>query len=141
MNRRRFLANAIKAAACVPMAGRALAAADPIAPYRTPYKYPELVLRATGKKSDFDGVSVDDPIVFRDQGRFYMLYIGFEGTGYQTGIAMSRDLLHWERVAPVGPRDPNSAYTKYNLAISSILRDKNLHGLAGIPRCLASRSS
>jgi predicted GH43/DUF377 family glycosyl hydrolase len=128
MNRRRFLANAIKAAACVPIAERALAAVDPIAPYRTPYKYPELVLRATGRKPDFDGVSVDDPIVFRDEGRFYMLYIGFDGTGYQTGLAASRDLLHWERVALVGPRDPNSAYTKYNLAISSILRDKNLHG-------------
>ena len=128
MNRRRFLANAMKAAACVPGTARTLAAADPIAPYRTPYKYPELVLRATGKKSDFDGVSVDDPIVFRDQGRFYMLYIGFDGTGYQTGLTTSRDLLHWERVALVGPRDPNSAYTKYNLAISSILRDKNLHG-------------
>ena len=28
----------------------------------------------------------------------------------------------------MGPRNPNSRYTKYNLAISSILRDKRLHG-------------
>jgi hypothetical protein len=28
----------------------------------------------------------------------------------------------------VGPRNPVSTYTKYNLAISCILRDKNLHG-------------
>jgi predicted GH43/DUF377 family glycosyl hydrolase len=86
------------------------------------------VLRATGHKGDFDGISVDDPIVFRDGARFYMLYIGFDGTGYQTGLASSDDLLRWTRVALVGPRDPESRYTKYNLAISSILRDKKLHG-------------
>ena len=57
-----------------------------------------------------------------------MLYIGFDGTGYQTGLAVSADLVHWKREALVGPRDPASTYTKYNLAISSILRDKNLHG-------------
>jgi predicted GH43/DUF377 family glycosyl hydrolase len=101
---------------------------DRVAPYRTPYKYPELIVRPTGNKADFDGMSVDDPIVFRDNGRFYMLYIGFDGTGYQTGLAASDDLLHWSRVALVGKRDPASMYTKYNLAISSILRDKNLHG-------------
>lgn len=104
------------------------AAQDPIGPYRTPYKYPELILKATGNKSDFDGLSVDDPIVFRANGRFHMLYIGFDGTGYQTGLASSDDLLHWKREALVGPRDPSSTYTKYNLAISSILRDKNLRG-------------
>jgi hypothetical protein len=104
------------------------AASDPVAPYRTPYKYPELIFKATGSKGDFDEKSVDDPIVFRANGRFHMLYIGFDGTGYQTGLATSDDLIHWERAALVGPRDPASVYTKYNLAISSILRDKNLHG-------------
>ena len=124
MDRRRFVAGS--AAWCFARSASALA--DPVALYRTPYKYPELVLRGTGNKRDFDGISVDDPIVFRDGGRFYMLYIGFDGTGYQTGLASSDDLLRWTRVALVGPRDPASKYTKYNLAISSILRDKNLHG-------------
>ena len=101
---------------------------DNIAAYRTPYKYPHLVLGATHSKGDFDENSVDDPIVFRANGEFNMLYIGFDGTGYQTGLATSPDLLHWTRKALVGPRDPASKYTKYNLALSSILRDKNLHG-------------
>jgi predicted GH43/DUF377 family glycosyl hydrolase len=57
-----------------------------------------------------------------------MLYIGFDGVGYQTGLASSTDLLHWTRTALIGPRDPNSKYTRYNLALSCILRDKNLHG-------------
>lgn len=126
ISRRRFLTAAGAAGVC---AGRsAFAFEDAIAEYRTPYKYPELLLRATGSKSDFDGISVDDPIVFRSNGRFYMLYIGFDGTGYQTGLAESDDLLHWRRVALAGPRDPESEYTKYNLAISSILRNKNLYG-------------
>jgi predicted GH43/DUF377 family glycosyl hydrolase len=127
ITRRRFVSSSL-AASVGALAVPRLHATDPIAPYRTPYKYPELVFKATGNKSDFDGISVDDPIVFRAHGRFCMLYIGFDGTGYQTGLAASIDLIHWTRTALVGPRDPNSQYTRYNLAISSILRDKNLHG-------------
>lgn len=104
------------------------AADDPIAPYRTPYKYPKLLLGPTHRPGDFAEKSVDDPIVFRANGRFYMLYIGFDGTGYQTGLASSHDLITWSPEALVGPRDPASKYTRYNLAISSILRDKHLHG-------------
>jgi predicted GH43/DUF377 family glycosyl hydrolase len=126
--RRDFLQSGVAASVLALGTPRLCAATDPIAPYRTPYKYPDLILRATGTKGNFDEKSVDDPIVFRANGRFHMLYIGFDGTGYQTGLAASDDLLHWEREALVGPRDPGSSYTKYNLAISSILRDKNLHG-------------
>lgn len=132
-NRRKLLRDGLLltgAAALSPLAhaARDSQAANPSAPYRTPYKYPELLLRGTGRQGEFDEIAVDDPIVFRAQGAFYMLYIGFDGTGYQTGLARSQDLLHWERVALVGPRDPASRWTKYNLAISSILRDKRLDG-------------
>ena len=128
ISRRQFAKGGVALSAMAMAGARGSTAENPTVPYRTPYKYQELVLRGTGNKQDFDGLSVDDPIVFRDRGRFYMLYIGFDGTGYQTGLASSDDLLHWTRVALVGPRDPASKYTKYNLAISSILRDKNLHG-------------
>jgi hypothetical protein len=125
--RRHFLQSSLATVALAALPS-ALAAPDPIAPYRTGYKYPELLLGPTHHSGDFDANSVDDPIVFRANGRFLMLYIGFDGTGYQTGLASSPDLLHWTRTALVGPRDPESKYTKYNLAISSILRDKQLHG-------------
>jgi len=128
ISRRRFLETSLQAAVVASAERFAFAAADPIAPYRTPYKFPALVLKATGNKQDFDGLSVDDPIVFRANGRFHMLYIGYDGTGYQTGLASSTDLIHWTRTALVGPRDPSSRFTKYNLALSSVLRDKNLHG-------------
>src|ERR1700691_3325771 len=127
MNRRRFLLNSAIAGGAIGIAPH-LAMADPdqAAPFRTPYKYPKLVLSATGRKGDFDQRSIDDPIVFYANGAFQMLYICWDGIGYQTGLATSTDLIHWTRTALVAPRDPASTYTKYNLALSSILRDKQL---------------
>jgi hypothetical protein len=125
--RRQFLRDAVVMVAASAVGDLAHAAADAAAPYRTPYKYPHLILSATGRKGDFDQRSIDDPIVFRANGAFQMLYIGWDGVGYQTGLATSSDLLHWTRTALVGPRDPASKYTRYNLALSSILRDKQLH--------------
>lgn len=77
ITRRRFLENA---ALVVTTPSLLRATEDPIAPYRTPHKYPELVFTATGNKPDFDSNAVDDPIVFRANGSFHMLYIGFDGT-------------------------------------------------------------
>jgi predicted GH43/DUF377 family glycosyl hydrolase len=125
--RRRFLLNAAVVGAATSAARHvAMGATDELAPYRTPYKYPRLILAATGRHGDFDQRSIDDPIVFYANGAFQMLYIGWDGIGYQTGLATSTDLLHWTRTALVAPRDPASKYTKYNLALSSILRDKQL---------------
>lgn len=124
--RRQFLRNTALAATAVAAPRLSFASPDEVAAFRTPYKYPSLILKATGNKGDFDQRSVDDPIVFRANGAFYMLYIGWDGVGYQTGLATSSDLLHWKRAALVAPRDPSSKFTKYNLALSSILRNKQL---------------
>ena len=97
-----------------------------VAPYRTPYKYGKLVLGPAADKTAFDSKSVDDPFVFYHDGAFKMLYIGFDGTGYQTGLATSPDLVHWERVACVAKRDPNSKWTKYNVALACLLRESGL---------------
>jgi hypothetical protein len=126
--RRHFVRSALTISAATITGPLVHAAVNPIAPYRTPCKYPELLLRGTGRKGDFDALSVDDPIVFRAHDRFWMLYVGYDGVGYQTGLASSIDLIHWKREALVGPRDPDSRWTRFNLAISSILRNKQLHG-------------
>jgi hypothetical protein len=68
--RRRFLGSAASVVAEAATPRIVSAAIDPIAVYRTPYKYPEFILRATGRKGDFDERSVDDPIIFRANGRF-----------------------------------------------------------------------
>lgn len=97
-----------------------------IAPFRTPYKYPRLILSASAQAGAFDDKSVDDPFVFYHDGMFQMLYIGFDGIGYQTGLARSKDMLNWERVDCVARRDPNSRYTRYNIALSCLLREHEL---------------
>jgi predicted GH43/DUF377 family glycosyl hydrolase len=97
-----------------------------IAPFLTPYKYGKLVLGPSRAAGSFDEKSVDDPFVFYHDGKFQMLYIGYDGIGYQTGLATSADLVHWERVACVAHRDPNSRYTKYNVALACLLRESGL---------------
>jgi len=63
--------------------------------YRTPYKLGRPVLTGSGVEGTFDSKAVDCPFVFCHNGLFYMMYVGFDGTGYQTGLASSTDLIHW----------------------------------------------
>jgi len=96
-----------------------------IQPFRTPYKYGQLILEASGVPGAFDSDSVDTPIPFSVDDKFYMLYIGFDGTGYQSGLATSDNLLHWRKLGVVMPRDPNARYTATNIAVTSVLRRSN----------------
>ena len=64
-------------------------AAAPASPYATPYKFGKLVVSPSGVDGEFDGKTVDCPFVFHHDGRFYMTYVGWDGTGYQTGLASS----------------------------------------------------
>jgi predicted GH43/DUF377 family glycosyl hydrolase len=131
MTRRRFAGGLGIALAGLPLlkSGPLLAegfSEKQIAPFRTPYKYGTLVLSASGEPGAFDCKFVDDPFVFYHDGKFQMLYIGFDGTGYQTGLARSTDLVHWQRVGCVMRRDPASRYTRYNVALSCIVRENGL---------------
>jgi predicted GH43/DUF377 family glycosyl hydrolase len=93
----------------------------------TPYKLERYVLLGSGKSGDFDQFSVDCPFVFRHNGRFYMTYIGFDGIGYQTGLASSPDLIHWSKEGCILRRDPDSPITRYNIAMNWIIRENGLH--------------
>ena len=71
-----------------------------IAPFRTPYQYGQLVLAATTEPEAFDSkIRRRSRLSSPTTASFYMLYIGFDGTGYQTGLATSTDLVNWQRVA------------------------------------------
>ena len=61
---------------------------------KTPYKY-GIVLK--GEK----GEKVDCPSVFRYGDKWYMMYIIYGGRGYETAIAESEDLLHWEKIGKI----------------------------------------
>jgi predicted GH43/DUF377 family glycosyl hydrolase len=65
--------------------------------YLAKYKLGRPVLEASGTPGSFDSRAVDAPFVFWHNGRWRMMYVGFDGIRYQTGIAVSDDLLHWEK--------------------------------------------
>jgi predicted GH43/DUF377 family glycosyl hydrolase len=118
-SRRSFLAGALGLAA-----GRALP--DPTARYATPFKLGRLVLSASPEASAFDGRSVDCPFVFAHGRDFFLAYAGYDGVGYQTGLAASRDLVEWRRVGCILRRDPASPITRHNVAMNWIVRDNAL---------------
>jgi predicted GH43/DUF377 family glycosyl hydrolase len=118
--RRRFLAAAL---AC---GSKPIAACD-LEGLATPYKIGSLVLAASERDGEFDRISVDCPFVFHRKGLFHMTYVAFDGVGYQTGLASSKDLVHWEKRGCILRRDPDSPITKYNIALNWIVRENSLH--------------
>jgi predicted GH43/DUF377 family glycosyl hydrolase len=97
--------------------------------FETPYKYGQLVLKASGEAGTFDQKAVDCPFVFHHHGRFYMTYVAFDGGGYQTGLAKSDDLIHWRKFGCILKRDPKSAITRYNVAMNWIVRENAMHSV------------
>lgn len=61
---------------------------------KTPFKYGIVLKGEKGKK-------VDCPSVFRHGDQWYMVYITFDGQGYETEIAVSHDLLEWKPLGKV----------------------------------------
>ncbi|MBX3242348.1 MAG: glycosylase [Chitinophagaceae bacterium] len=57
---------------------------------KTPFKYG--VVLTTGDSSKM----ADSPSIFRLNNTWYMTYIVFDGRGYETWLAESKDLLEWE---------------------------------------------
>lgn len=57
---------------------------------KTPYKYGLVLLPPD--PSDM----MDSPTIFKEGNTWYMTYIIFDGRGYETYIASSKDLLNWE---------------------------------------------
>ncbi|MCK3686038.1 hypothetical protein [Maribellus sp. YY47] len=76
-----------------------MASINPVAPevmqsvyeeIKTPYKY-GIVLQ-----HPYTAKMIDSPTIFRENDRWYMTYIVFDGQGYETWLAESSDLLHWD---------------------------------------------
>jgi predicted GH43/DUF377 family glycosyl hydrolase len=57
---------------------------------KTPYKYGIVLKHPDTTKL------IDSPTIFRADNRWYMTYIVFDGQGYETYLAQSDDLLHWQ---------------------------------------------
>lgn len=107
------------------LAGRASAeCADRLT---TPYKLGKLVLKGSGEEGAYDRVAVDCPFVFRHGDRFWMTFVAFDGTGYQTGLAESADLMEWRKAGCILKRDPASSVRRNNVAMNWIVRENALH--------------
>lgn len=117
--RRGFLA----ASATAALRGQA---SERAARYRTPHKYGKLVLAASKEAGAFDSRTVDCPFVFHHGGQFYMTYVGWDGTGYQTGLASSLNLVDWTKEGCILRRDPSSPVTRYNIAMNWIARQNEM---------------
>lgn len=57
---------------------------------KTPYKYGLVMAPSDNSKK------MDCPSIFRKGNEWYMIYLIFDGRGYETWLATSADLLHWE---------------------------------------------
>ncbi|MEI6949282.1 glycosylase [Paraflavisolibacter sp. H34] len=57
---------------------------------KTPYKYGLVVAPENNAKK------MDCPTVFRQDGKWYMTYVIFDGRGYETWLSSSDDLLNWK---------------------------------------------
>ncbi|WP_237073694.1 glycoside hydrolase family protein [Mucilaginibacter mali] len=57
---------------------------------KTPYKYGLVIA------TDDNSKKTDCPSVFRKGNEWFMTYLIFTGRGYETWLAQSKDLLHWE---------------------------------------------
>ena len=86
------------------------------------------------KKGSFDSHAVDGPFLFFHKGKYWMTYLGWDGEGYQTGLASSDDLMSWNKEGIMLGRGPRGTMTEYNAALTSILRENELHGPASLKR-------
>ncbi len=57
---------------------------------KTPFKYGIVFQHPDSTKM------IDSPTIFRENDLWYMSYIVFDGQGYETWLAESNDLFHWE---------------------------------------------
>jgi predicted GH43/DUF377 family glycosyl hydrolase len=105
-----------------------------LARVRTPHKSDLLMLAPSYKKGAFDSHAADCPFPFYHDGAFWMTYIGWDGIGYQTGLARSHDLLTWEKQGLLLGRGPEGSVTEFNVAITCILRDNALFGPGALRR-------
>lgn len=62
---------------------------------KTPFKYGLVVVPRT------DSHKIDCTTVFRMGKSWYMSYLVFDGRGYETWLAKSNDLLHWESLGRI----------------------------------------
>ena len=74
---------------------------------------------------------VDCPTVFRHGGRWYMTYVGIANKiGYETFLARSDDLLHWEKLGKILKFGGEGAWDRWQADLGIALQDPTWGGSA-----------
>jgi len=97
--------------------------------YLTPYKLGRPVIAPSGVEGAFNKCAVDCPFVFYHNDKFYMTYVGFDGKGYQTALAVSKDLINWETKRIILSRDEERGWDSVSIAGTWIIKNDNLFEL------------
>jgi predicted GH43/DUF377 family glycosyl hydrolase len=121
LRRREFLASSLALPWLAPPAKESIP--DDL---QTPYKANRLLVAPSKEAGTFDHQGADAPFVFRHGDAFYMTYIGFDGEGYQTGLASSFNLLDWRKEGVILRRDPQNPVTRHNVALTWIVRENGV---------------
>lgn len=87
----------------------------------TPYKY-GVVMQPE------DGHMVDNPCVFAKNGKWFMIYIDFDGKGYETCLAESKDLLDWHPLGCIVKRGKENEWDCAQADAWPILLDCDWNG-------------
>jgi len=93
--------------------------------WRTDYKWGVPVIAQSGQQGRFDSHGVDCPFVFYRRGRYMMTYVGFDGLGYQTGLAESDDLIHWKSLGTILRRGEGSDWDRVGAAGTWLLKESD----------------
>lgn len=95
-------------------------------PYITDHKFGKPVLSASGESGSYDKMAVDSPYVFYHNNQYYMMHTGFDGKGYQTGLAVSDDVIHWNKEFVILPRRSDMGWDHTGIAGMWLLKNDNL---------------
>jgi len=93
-------------------------------PYRNWHYYPDHVIPANPDIKGFEEVKMTDvPTVFQIKGsdKWYMTFIGFDGQGYQSFIAESDHLVHWEKMGLAMGYGPEGSFDYGGVVLGAYL--------------------
>ena len=96
------------------------------APYRNWHYHPDHVIPAKPSIKGFEKVEMTDvPTVFQlpNDKKWHMTFIGFDGSGYQSFVADSEDLLHWSDMRLAMGYGPEGSFDHGGVVLGGFLYD------------------
>jgi len=93
----------------------------------TPYKLNKPAIEGSGIKGTFNSHAVDCPTPFFHKGKWHLMFVGFDGRGYQTAVSDSDDLVHWSEPMLILKRGSHMKWDNVGMAGCTILMSNDLY--------------